>query len=168
MGEKTSPISASAYVYLFCSGDLISLVVQAIGGGIVANVINATPDGENGIIAPVGNTAPGTNVLVAGILFQLATVAVFAVLFGIFCFRIRQYHLSQRTKALLSATAISTLMIYIRGIYRAIEMLQGWNGFLINHEKYFIALDGSMMVICGCVFNAIHPGWFLEKINNTG
>lgn len=51
-------------------------------------------------------------------------------------------------------------MIYIRSIYRTIELLQGWTGYLITHEIYFIVLDGTMMVLAVGIFNLIHPAWF--------
>ena len=107
----------------------------------------------------------GTHIIVAGILFQMASVAVFTVFFGIFCFRVKKLNLiiSTKKKSLLAVTALSILMVYIRSIYRTIEMLQGWNGYLLNHEVYFVVLDASLMVVCGGIFNVIHPGWFLGK-----
>jgi hypothetical protein len=53
------------------------------------------------------------------------------------------------------------LCIYVRSIYRTIELLQGWKGYLITHEEYFVALDGAMMVAAVVVFNVVHPGWLL-------
>jgi len=154
MGKQSSPLSSRAYLWIFCTCDLVSLVVQAAGGGMAAIAIDATP---------AEDTGPGTNVMVAGILFQMASVTAFSILFGIFCFRMKIQLLSMRTKTLLAATTISILMIYIRSIYRTIELLQGWNGYLITHEIYFIVLDGALMVICGGIFNIVHPGWFLER-----
>ena len=46
----------------------------------------------------------------------------------------------------------------IRGIYRSIELLQGWRGYLITHERYAIALEGCMMIIAVAIFNVFHPG----------
>jgi len=57
----------------------------------------------------------------------------------------------------------SILLIYIRSIYRTIELLQGWSGYLITHQRYFIALDGSMMVPAVSIFNFVHPAWFMPK-----
>ncbi len=156
MGSQTSPLSQRSYLWIFCSADIISLVIQAAGGGIAAGAF---------LSIPMGNMDEGTNIIVAGILFQMASVAVFTVFFSIFCFRVRKQKifLSMKTKVLMAATAISILMIYIRSIYRTVEMLEGWTGYLLNHEVYFIVLDGAMMVVCGGIFNLVNPGWFLEK-----
>lgn len=42
-----------------------------------------------------------------------------------------------------------------------IELSQGWTGYVITHEVYFIVLDGAMMVIAVGIFNIFHPGWLL-------
>lgn len=70
-GPHVSPISANMYLYIFCTADTISLVVQAVGGASAAIAFEKTPP---------GNTATGTHIMVAGILFQLASVIVFSVL----------------------------------------------------------------------------------------
>jgi len=105
--------------------------------------------------------------MVGGIIFQMASVTVFGILFVVFVLRVRKRVLSIRTKTLLTATAFAIILIYIRSIYRTIELLQGWNGYLITHEVYFIVLDGAMMAACGGVFNFVHPGWFLDKCGDA-
>jgi hypothetical protein len=59
------------------------------------------------------------------------------------------------------AATFAIVMIYIRSIYRTIELSQGWTGYLITHELYFIVLDAVTMFLCGVIFNIVHPGWFL-------
>jgi hypothetical protein len=62
---------------------------------------------------------------------------------------------------LLLAVFISLFMIFIRSIYRTIELLQGWSGYLITHEGYFIGLDGATMVIAVGVFTFLDPVFLL-------
>lgn len=114
-----------------------------------------------------GDTATGTHIMVAGIVFQLASITVF-VFFAIdFVLRTTRRHLLQSLTGsvvpLLAAMLLSILVIYARSIYRTIELLQGWSGYLITHERYFIALDGAMMIVAVGVFNFLHPGWLLPK-----
>lgn len=114
-----------------------------------------------------GNTKPGTDVMVAGIIFQLASITVF-VLFAVdFLNRVYKQRLLRTVQGsvmpLLLAMCFSIILIYVRSIYRAIELLQGWSGYLITHQDYFIALDGAMMVPAVAIFNIIHPGWFMPK-----
>ncbi|KAI5964854.1 uncharacterized protein KGF55_001925 [Candida pseudojiufengensis] len=58
---------------------------------------------------------------------------------------------------LLLMILISSLCIYIRCIYRVIELVEGWRGFLITHEPFLLTLD-ALMVFLGCaIFVPFHP-----------
>ncbi|KAL6716607.1 hypothetical protein ACLMJK_006174 [Lecanora helva] len=151
-GRHTSPISPKMYLYIFCTADVISLVVQAVGGGIASNASSEVN----------GNTKPGTDIMVAGILFQMASIIIFCVLGVNFLIKTRNDTFEPRLKILVAATTLSIVVIVIRSIYRSIELLQGWDGFLITHERYFVALDGAMMVIAVGVFNVANPAWLLQ------
>ncbi|EXL99292.1 RTA1 like protein-domain-containing protein [Fusarium oxysporum II5] len=156
-GRDCSILGPSLYLWIFCTCDVISLVVQAIGGGLASAEVNKVN----------GNTDPGTNTMVAGIVFQLASMSVFVALAIDFLIRSTRRGMlksgKQSSIPILSAMTLSLLCIYLRSIYRTIELSQGWTGYLITHERYFIALDGAMMVIAVGIFNFIHPATFLPR-----
>ncbi|KAL1618954.1 hypothetical protein SLS56_010325 [Neofusicoccum ribis] len=159
-GPHTSPLTPRTYLIIFCTCDIVSLVLQAIGGGMASVASSANPPED---------TATGTNIMVAGIVFQMAAITVFCALFVVFIQRVRRAEktgqgvaLSRGTKILIAATSTCIIFIYVRSIYRTIELLQGWDGYLITHEPYFIVLDGAMMVAAAAVFNAVHPARFLR------
>ncbi|KAL2014299.1 hypothetical protein VTN00DRAFT_1824 [Thermoascus crustaceus] len=162
LGRDSSFLSPALYLWIFCTCDIISLVVQAIGGGM------ASSESNNG-----DDTAPGTNVMVAGIIFQLVSITVFMVCAADFVRRTMRRGLLQNNALkgtmvpLLYAMVFSVVCIYIRSIYRTIELLQGWDGYLITTERFFIALDGVMMVLAVAIFNFIHPGWFMPSAEAT-
>jgi hypothetical protein len=121
--------------------------------------------GESGKIG--GDTAPGTHIMVAGIVFQLFSITIFVFCAVDFVRRTMRRRLLQSLTGsvipLFAAMVLSITCIYIRSIYRTIELLQGWSGYLITHESYFIALDGAMMIVSVAVFNVLHPGWLLPS-----
>ncbi|KAJ5918476.1 hypothetical protein N7466_010468 [Penicillium verhagenii] len=157
LGPQSSILSPKLYLWIFCTCDIISLVIQAVGGGLASMAVNKVG----------GNTAPGTHIMVAGIVFQLLSVTVFVICAADFIRRSVRHNLIQPLTGtiipLLVAMTFSVLCIYVRSIYRTIELSQGWTGYLITHEKYFIAMDGAMMIAAVVVFNVVHPGWFLPK-----
>ena len=114
-----------------------------------------------------GNTEPGTHVMVAGIVFQMAAITAFVVCGIDFLRRSRKPHLRERFTVrmhyLVLATIFSVVVIYVRSIYRTVELLEGWKGYLITTEWFFIGLDGITMVLAVVVYNFIHPGWFSSK-----
>lgn len=101
--------------------------------------------------------------MVGGIAFQLVSILVFAGLFArvIWTARTRLKEV-QKIKLVTIATGVSVLMMIIRGIYRTIELAQGWTGFLIRREGYFIGLDGVTMILAVAVFNLYNPGSLLN------
>jgi len=163
LGRQYSPISPRLYLYIFCGCDIISLVIQAVGGASAAAAYNSLPP---------GNTKPGTNIMVGGIVFQLVSITVFLVFFFLVLFKAwRELKHARAVNLVALATVISIMAIYVRCVYRTIELLQGWTGYLITTERYFIALDGAMMVISMAVFNLWNPSTLLgsapPKHNST-
>lgn len=51
----------------------------------------------------------------------------------------------------------------VLGIYRSVELTQGWSGYLISHEIYQNTLDGIPMVIAVAIYNIIHPMFLLPR-----
>lgn len=169
-GPHTSPLTAKQYLWVFCTIDFFSLLLQAIGGGM-ASAAGSEPN---------GNVKPGTDTMIAGIVFQLVSNFVFACLFASVLAKTyqtgkgilnvdnpsssqaeRPATTTKRLRILAGATTISTLALIARGVYRSIELIQGWRGYLITTERYFIGLDGALMVIAVSVFVFANPHWLL-------
>lgn len=161
LGRSSSLLSAKWYTIVFCTCDVISLVVQAAGGAMAST---ADTDADQTL---------GTHIMVAGIAFQLGTMTLFGLMVGDFIRRIssRQLGLREnvtpRLKMILSAILVSFLMIYIRSIYRTIELAQGWDGYLITHEGYFIGLDAAIMVVAVAVFIPLDPAVLMRVPRDT-
>ncbi|CAI7583654.1 unnamed protein product [Penicillium bialowiezense] len=160
-GRESSILSPKAYLWIFCTCDIVSLVVQALGGGLASAAF-----AKEG-----GDTTPGSNTMVGGVLFQLASITVFVICAGDFLRRVKKMGVLRTASVsfilLMIAMVISVLCIYVRSIYRTIELLQGWRGYLITHELYFIVLDGAMMVAASAVFNLVNPGWLLDSVKGA-
>ena len=95
--------------------------------------------------------------MVAGIGFQLFTMTVFALLAVNFVTRSIKLGIPQLYYAILGAMFISLLAIYIRSIYRTLELTGGWNGTLIRDQPLFIGLDAVLMVVAAAVFLVVNP-----------
>ncbi|THY71340.1 RTA1-domain-containing protein [Aureobasidium pullulans] len=160
-GPGVSPIGPTWYLWIFCTVDVISLVIQAVGGGSAAVAFNSTPP---------GNTKVGTNIMVAGIDFQLASVVIFSVLFFLFLYRaavklsLPAFKNDKDMKLLVLVTSFSILLIIMRSIYRTVELAGGWSGHVIETERYFLALDGAPMAALVIAFNILHPGILINRV----
>ncbi|GCB23180.1 sphingoid long-chain base transporter RSB1 [Aspergillus awamori] len=164
-GPQSSVLSPKLYLWIFCTCDIISLVVQAAGGGMASS-------GGGGGDSSSNSQSTGTHIMVGGIIFQLVAITVFVALGADFAWRVFCREVpSRRGNAhmpivigLFSAMVFSVLLIYIRSVYRTIELLHGWTSSTMRNEKLLIGLDGAMMVPAVIVFNLFHPGQLLRKI----
>ncbi|EDK43712.1 conserved hypothetical protein [Lodderomyces elongisporus NRRL YB-4239] len=63
------------------------------------------------------------------------------------------------------AMTIAVVVVYIRCIYRVVELAEGFGGYLYEHEPYILVLDATMIAICGLIFLPFHPVWVFGKKN---
>ena len=131
----------------------MSIIVQAVGGASAAKA---------GSQEPQGDTSIGTHEMLAGIIFQLASMGAFIFLSVWVLWKARDVPRPKQLTYVLMATTFSAACVVIRNFYRAVELSQGYSGYLITHEPYFDVLDGALMAMASLVFNFVHPAWVLE------
>ncbi|CCH41871.1 Sphingoid long-chain base transporter [Wickerhamomyces ciferrii] len=127
-GPKFAVMRPILYSYLFMICDFISLVIQAIGGALAASA-ETKKDNETEYQGKF-NQNPDYIKLRSRTLFKIFPFAV----------------------------ALSVLFVYIRCVYRLIELIQGWSGYLITHEIYMFFLDALMIALATFVLLIFHPG----------
>lgn len=166
-GESWSRLRPAWYTYIFITGDIISLVLQGAGGGIAA-----TADDGSSLLDV------GTNLMIAGVIFQVVILAIFALLTAEYAFRThkRRDQLSSEAMALFHSTrfrlfcfAIITAFIgiFVRCVYRIPELTGGWRSELMRNEVEFIVLEGVMIVISVAALTIFHPGFCFPVLGNT-
>lgn len=111
-----------------------------------------------------GDTKLGTNIMVAGVIFQLVAMTVFALLSADFYRRSTKFGMPAEYNRILLALFISLAAIYARSIFRTVELIEGWTGYLMEHEAYFIALDGALMVVAVLIFLPFDPARTIPKV----
>ena len=140
-GSEFSRIRAKWYTWIFIGCDFLSLVLQGAGGGIAATANTQS------------NEDLGNNLMMAGIVWQVFTLLVFAILVGDYYSRLRARRgrmgvtatiIIKDTKFRLFAAALllAFLAIFTRCTYRIAEMAKGWKNPIMQNETDFIVLDG--------------------------
>ncbi|GAA5916787.1 hypothetical protein JCM5296_007389 [Sporobolomyces johnsonii] len=158
IGPEYSILRPSLYLWIFCLCDLIAIVIQAVGGAKAALALQASESSDT-----------GTHIMLAGIVFQLFSMAVFCCLGLDFFRRARKdplysgkHNVREGRIGLLGfGLTWGSTWILIRCIYRTVELAEGWSGYLITHEPYFCVLDSMAMVLCQAVFCFTWPSWCL-------
>ena len=97
--------------------------------------------------------------MIVGIITQLVSVCVFAVFLAIVvkC-GVKTIRNLRSMQLCCGATAFAVMRMIIRGVYRSIELVQGWTGYLITTERYFVALDGCTAILSLVVYKIWNPG----------
>jgi hypothetical protein len=158
------------YSIIFLTADLVALTVQGVGGAIAA-----TAAGNN------KNPEMGGKIMLGGIVFQMIAITFYMILAVEFIFRYLSdkpfqrpnndpptghYVLDKPMKMMLLGTAFSSLAIYVRSVYRTIELTDGWSGRIITTELYFNVMDGAMILLTMFCLNFFHPGRLLGPFTN--
>lgn len=60
---------------------------------------------------------------------------------------------------------ISVLFVYVRSVYRIVELAQGFLGYLIKHEVYLMILDAFLIAMTCLLFVPFHPFWVFGADN---
>ncbi|TGO44912.1 hypothetical protein BOTNAR_0722g00030 [Botryotinia narcissicola] len=162
---KKSRIPARFYTWVFITFDILSLLLQAIGGGIAASA------GENEKTRDLG-----TNLMIAGIVWQVFTLIVFAALVIDYVLRTRKSwdRVPEETrimaakrpfKLFCAGISVAFVTIFARCVYRIAEMVQGWANPIMRDEAGFIVMEGFMIVIALSSLAIFHPGWCFPQIS---
>jgi len=162
LGPQYSRLKANRYTAIFCACDVLSLVIQGLGGAIAAAA--STLHGAN----------QGANIMLGGIVFQLFVIILFSLCVLEYLIRhakdapVRSESttrargvITRKLEVMLGGLAFVTLLLFIRSVYRTVELADGWTGRIIRTEVYFNVLDGGMVTLAMYTYNFCHPGWFL-------
>lgn len=142
-----------------------------LGGGIQAT-------------GTVSALSTGSHLVVGGLFIQLLFFGGFiavAVHFDVAMHKVptSRTHSVVPWRKHLVTLYIASVLIMIRSVFRVVEYLQGFSGYLLSHEVYLYIFDSVLMLCVMVIFNFVHPsevvalvnggkaakkGWKMEKI----
>ncbi|EXJ58854.1 hypothetical protein A1O7_06284 [Cladophialophora yegresii CBS 114405] len=167
-GPEFSRIKPKWYTWIFITGDLVSLVLQAIGGGMAATANDNQSQQDT-----------GDNLMMAGIAFQVVTLFFFGTAASWYVFQRwkgqnvpftpEAVHFLGSTKFRLFVYGfvLAYVAIVVRCIYRIVEMAGGWANPVMQFEPAFIALDGCMVIIATIMQTVFHPGFCFPRLSSA-
>ncbi|KAK7755728.1 hypothetical protein SLS62_002341 [Diatrype stigma] len=142
---------------IFVTTDVISIIMQAAGGAMLA-IADTTDQFDM-----------GENIIVGGLFVQLFAFGVFIIVTGIFYRRVlRQPTIAAQTvdvpwQRYMWVVFGGSTLILVRSIFRVIEYLQGNAGYLMSHEYFLYIFDAVIMIAVMLLFNFYHPSRIISK-----
>ncbi|KAK9237495.1 RTA1 like protein-domain-containing protein [Lipomyces kononenkoae] len=178
------------YTKIFVTLDVLSIVIQGIGGGVASSNLNSN-----------SSTQTGTDIMIGGLAFQVCATLLFMISCLDYYLRVRKAHRvaalsltttaleltletgeqrampgdapgeyatirhAKKTKVFLAAVTAAVILVFVRSVYRVVELSVGWSGYLMTTEVYFLVLDSLMIVLATWIMCIFHPGFYLGKVN---
>ncbi|OKL57332.1 hypothetical protein UA08_07453 [Talaromyces atroroseus] len=164
-GRKYSTLKAEWYPYIFVTCDLLSLILQGTGGGLAATA--TTPH----------DASIGSDVMLAGIVWQVITLTVFGLLWAQYLWSVKKapaHQLSVEAENVwmrknfwifCSGILVAFVATYARCVYRIAEMAGGWQNSIMQDETTFIIFESAMCAVAVLTLCITHPGHFFKHMN---
>jgi hypothetical protein len=160
LGPEASRFPAKIYVWVFVPCDVVSLILQSVGGALSSS--------------STGGDKSGEYITLAGLAFQVFTLSVFIAMGLDYLFRYISYrksqqvdqrrNLSMRFKLFGLFFSASIIFILVRCCYRIAELGQGYSGSLFHDEALFVALESVMVILAVFALNIAQPGTVLSHV----
>ncbi|KAH8885724.1 RTA1-domain-containing protein [Thozetella sp. PMI_491] len=164
-GPENSRIPPKFYTRIFIPCDVVSLILQAVGGALASTALYGASYSVD----------TGDNVMIAGLASQVFTLLVFLLLALDFGARTLSRHKrlgaaavdqdpslvairqSRLFRGFLIALSLSSVCIFWRCVFRVAELSRGWKGTLMARQDLFIGFEGVMITIACLGLNIFHP-----------
>lgn len=157
LGQNLSPLSLGRRTILaiFIISDVVATLTQVAGAALIGSAQSNRKD----------PTTPN-NILLGGLIFQCITFFVFLVLLGLFLLRARKVMTSTGHGGLMQfswALIASSILIYLRTVFRMAETASGFNSYATTHEAFFGALEFAPIVCAILIIGWWHPGVWIPR-----
>ncbi|KAF4775291.1 hypothetical protein HER10_EVM0008860 [Colletotrichum scovillei] len=149
-GQDYSPVKPKILTKVFITSDVLSFLVQNGGGGILTNAKSPS------------KIQLGENVIIVGLFIQLIGFALFIAVTAVFQWRISQErsqslrHAASWEKFLWILYGVSALVL-IRSLFRVIEYIQGYDGYLQTTEVFLYVFDAALIFLVTFILAVFHP-----------
>jgi hypothetical protein len=172
-GDKHLFVRRRWMTSIFVFGDVISFLMQGSGGGLMGS--------KN-----TSSRTLGERIIVIGLFVQIVFFGFFVLTAALFHIRLNRSQAkgaspsSSPTRTAnnpwrkhMIALYITSVLILVRSIFRVVEFLQGFDGYLMRYEIYLYIFDSVLMLGVMVVMNWFHPsqvaalirgGWAIKGI----
>jgi hypothetical protein len=129
------------------------------------------------------NLSTGSHIITGGLFVQLLFFGCFIAVAVHFDLAMHRMPTStSRTvpwRKHLITLYVGSVLIMIRSIFRVVEYIQGFDGYILSHEAFLYIFDAVLMLAVMVIFNMVHPsevtalmnggkkaknGWKMERV----
>ena len=157
LGQRMSPLGLNRKTILatFVVSDVVATITQVAGAALIGSE-------ESNDQSP----RTGNNILLAGLAFQVFTFLAFLLLLFVFLFKVQKV-LTGRRMPFSAALVASSLLVYLRTIFRLAETAEGVGGYASSHEAFFGALEFAPIISTVLILAYWHPGKWVPTYRSS-
>jgi hypothetical protein len=155
-GKRIGCIKPSVISYVFFASDFIGLIIQAIGGSVLASADTQAA------------YTLGANIILAGLAIQVGFFTIFTYMMYVAAFG-ADFRLYDRVdlKTAFNVLFVTTILIYVRNIFRLIEYAAPHDSYIPTQEWLYFVFESTPILVacviyCGYHFGAILPDDVLQ------
>ena len=157
LGQNLSPLGLSRrkIIWIFVTSDVLATLAQVAGAALIGKSESNSESPDT-----------GNNILLAGLCVQVFSFLIFLILLAVFLRRTRKATTSTGEGGLMrfsGALVISSLLVYVRTVFRMAETAEGVGGYASSHEAFFGVLEFAPIVVAILVLGWWHPGKWVPR-----
>ncbi|KAL2865965.1 RTA1 domain-containing protein [Aspergillus lucknowensis] len=157
--EELSLVRVNWMTKIFVAGDVVSFFMQCGAGGLMSS-----DDADTRTL--------GENLTIVALVIQVVFFSFFLITSVLFHVRIRRVSTAKSREGVLHWTgdirvknwvtllyALYTIsgLILVRSVFRLVEFIDGYGGYLMTHEAFIFVFDGVPMFVVMVIMNLYHP-----------
>ncbi|GAV51529.1 hypothetical protein ZYGR_0AD07120 [Zygosaccharomyces rouxii] len=152
--EKLLILPAKYNTLIMVLGDIFSLLLQASGGGLMANQSSANL---------------GSHIVIGGLFVQIAFFGLFISNEFLFLMKIHKVPCefvkpTKNAVVLINLLLLGSILIFIRSIVRTAEFIEGYYGVIMTHEWFLYVFGATPMFLTSLIYTLSMPWCNIFKI----
>lgn len=160
LDPSKSWVSGNWFKGIFIVADVVSLVIQAIGGGMAGSAVGTNPKPDQ--------LHKGSNIMLAGIVIQLAIMVFYVAYMAAWTFLARRTvkRAGTRIRLMLLALFASSVGIIVRGCYRTPELNEGFKGWIATQQLWML-FDAVPIAFATFVLKSVSTSLLFPSVVGT-
>lgn len=156
-GNRFAVVSPRVILGFFVTSDVVSTVIQ-ISGAVLVGIRESRRQ----------DPSVANNILLGGLAYQVFAMSIFIILCATFVVRARRALKAEGLTTFVAVFVLSTLMVYLRTVFRLAETAEGLFGKLATHEVFFGCLEFAPIALVALLLGVWHPGRCIELRRERG
>ena len=153
---NASRLNPKIVLWVFITADVVTTIMQITGAALIGAKTSKHKD-----------PTAANDILLAGLAIQSFCFVLFLGLYARFIFDLVKSGLVRQKLPFIVALAASSLLVFLRTIFRLGETSQGVFGYLRSHERFFGCLEFAPIALAVGVLATWHPARYVLESNSS-